>query len=224
MPDSDAPSPSAEIFAAVDVLAADGLVAVPTETVWGLAALAFSAPALEALCRFKGRPEGQPISILVSCFDDLAVLGFDVSGSATRLAAAFWPGPLTLVMPCDGAFAPGIARESDGAVGVRCSAHPVAAALASECARRGLGPLTATSLNRSGEAPATSRAEALALCMAAEQAPTVLPAGPAPGPDAQPSTVVDLCESRPRVLRAGAIEAALLQATIGPVPQKDETQ
>jgi len=217
--------PTAEIGAAVDVLAAGGLVAYPTETVWGLGALALREDALAALRRFKGRDEAQPISILVSAASDLADLGLTPSTQAVRLMDAFWPGPLTLVMPCAGAaFGPGIARSSDGAVGVRCSTHPIASALAAECARRGLGPITATSLNRSGDAPVKSRVEAIELCLAISEGPIVLPAGPLGRSDSQPSTVVDLCVRPPRVLRAGAIDRAMLQKTIGPMPEKGETQ
>lgn len=213
---------SSEIRAAADRLAAAQLVAYPTETFWGLAALAHSHAALAALRRFKGRAQGRPISILVSGARDLPELGFTPSAEAAALVEAFWPGPLTLVMPCESErFAAGIARQTDGAVGVRCSPHPVANALAAECARRGLGPITATSLNRSGEAPAASRAEALVLCAALEEGPTVLAAAPFPGLASQPSTVIDLCVSPPRLLRAGALSRAAVAKTIQLAPEEE---
>jgi L-threonylcarbamoyladenylate synthase len=215
--------PLPEIAAAADRLARDGLVAYPTETVWGLGALARSEQALEALRRFKGRDAGQPISILVSAARDLLELGFAPSADAMALMEGFWPGPLTLVMPSprDG-FARGVARPADRAVGVRCSPHPIALSLAAECARRGIGPLTATSLNYSGQAPATSRAQALAICAGAEAGPAVLPAGPPADPAARPSTVIDLCVAPPRILREGALGREIIEEKIGLAPEKEE--
>lgn len=213
------------ISAALRRLSADGLVAYPTETVWGLGARAQSEPALAALRRFKGRRESRPISILVCGAADLAPLGFELGANAERLMQAFWPGPLTLVMPCARArFAAGVARPTDGAVGVRCSSHPVAFALAREALRNGLGPITATSLNRSGEDPVTSRVEALRLCGDAAGSPTVLPAGAPGDAGAAPSTVVDVCQSRPRVLRAGAIERRAIENLVGPLAEEEEQE
>jgi len=194
--------------AAVEALRAGGLVGFPTETVWGLAADARSPAALERLARWKGRAGEQPISILVADLDALAPLGIRVDAPARRLAAAFWPGPLTLVLPARAALAPGVAR-ADGAVGVRCSPHPVAAALAAAA-----GPLTATSLNRHGEPPARSRAEAERLCRGPDAPLLVGPDGPDAG-GAPPSTVVDLTGARARVLRAGAISRDALARALG---------
>lgn len=231
-----------EIAAAALQLAADRLVAFPTETVWGLGALAQSERAVAGLRRFKGRDQGQPISILVADGGELAVLGFDLSPLALRLMDAFWPGPMTLVMPCTGSFASGVARAEDGAVGVRCSSHPIARGLARAVASAGLGPLTATSLNLRAEAPVKSRSDALRLCGRAIAGPAGSsgpagprgfngPAGP-PGsaepivvlPDggietgaSRPSTVVDLCGSQPRILRAGAVDRASVEEVVGPV-------
>lgn len=131
-----------------------GLVAYPTETVWGLAADARSARAVAALRAWKGRDAEKPMSVLVSDYGALAALGAEATPLAARLAAKFWPGPLTLVVRCAHAFAPGIASP-DGAVGFRCSPHPVARALAEAA-----GAITATSFNRSGDAPCATRAEA----------------------------------------------------------------
>ncbi len=201
---------SSEVFAAaVERLRAGGLVAYPTETVWGLGADATSEAALSALRRWKGRGEDAPISVLVDAADALATLGCEPLDAAQRLAAAFWPGPLTLVLRCARRFAPGVARR-DGAVGVRCSSHPVAADLATRLAAAGVGPVTATSLNRSGESAARHRDEARALCTGAE-APTWLDAGADAGA-APASTVVDLTGERPVVLRWGAVS----RATIAP--------
>jgi L-threonylcarbamoyladenylate synthase len=194
---------------AVAVLAGGGLVAFPTETVWGLGADARSAAGVDALFRFKGRAQRQPVSVLVASSDALARCGFAPDAAAQALAKRFWPGPLTLVMPHPGGFAAGIARESDGAVGVRCSSHPLAAALARRLDRAGVGPMTATSLNPSGAPAARTRAEARMICSRGEPAaprPQLLDvAGAECGGDRE-STVLDVATRPAVVLRWGAVE------------------
>lgn len=189
---------------AVAQLRAGALVAYPTETLYGLGVDAGSAPALARLRRWKGRGEGQPVALLVPGGDALEALGLRVGPAARRLVEAFWPGPLTLVLPCTRTWPPGVAR-GDGAVGVRCSPHPVAAALAAALAQAGVGPATATSLNRSGRPPARSRDQALAVCHGGSDAPHFLDVPGGPEPSGAPSTVVDLTGPAPRVLRAGAL-------------------
>lgn len=204
-----------------------GLVAYPTETVWGLGADARSDAAVARLRRFKGRDPDAPISILVASAEVLPDLGFAPGPAARALAKRFWPGPLTLVMPCAGRFAKGVAR-ADGAVGVRCSPHPVASALAARLHAEGVGPVTATSLNRSGEPAARTREEARAL-VAADATAAVhgrerhrgervylldLPEDASGGRE---STVVDLCGPRPEVLREGVIGADDLAAACAEV-------
>jgi L-threonylcarbamoyladenylate synthase len=201
------------LAAAVARLRAGFLVAFPTETVWGLGADAGSPAAMERLRRWKGRDADQPVSVLVPERGALAALGIALPPAAQRLAAAFWPGPLTLVVPAaPGRFAPGVAR-ADGAVGLRCSPHPTAAALAAALLAAGAGPLTATSLNRHGAPPARTRAEAAALCAGADPI-LCCDAGPDAGAGA-PSTVVDCSGARPVVLRAGALAAAELSRALG---------
>lgn len=210
------------IAAAVEHVRAGGLLAFPTETVWGLGADARSEAAVERLRRWKGRDERQPISVLIADIESSASVGASLEGTARRLAEAFWPGPLTLVVPAPpGRFAAGIARE-DGAVGLRCSPHPLAAALIAALARAGVGPLTATSLNHHGAPPARTREEASALCRGVD-APLCLDAiadGDAatrarPTPDAgAPSTVVDCTGAQPLVLRVGAIAPAELERVL----------
>ena len=200
-----------DLGAALDHLAAEGLVAFPTETSWGLAASANSQGAVERLCGFKGRARSQPISVLVSSAARIELLGCAVSRPAAAWIEALWPGPLTLVLPCraDAAWlAPGILNERGG-LGIRCSPHPVASALALGAEERGLGPLTATSCNESGAPAAQTRAEARAICGEAPDAPLVWGAGDdAGGEDA--STVVEVIDSA-RVLREGAISKQRLR-------------
>lgn len=189
---------------AVARLAAGGLVAYPTETAWGLGADASSAPALKALLRFKGRDGGKPVSVLVEGAEALQRLGAELSPEARALVETFWPGPLTLVVRLRARLAPGIAAPGGG-VGLRCSPHPVARELARLAAKEGVGPPTATSLNRSGEPAARTRGEAERCCGAGADAPLPVEGEDAGG--APESSVVDVTGPAPRLLREGAIPA-----------------
>lgn len=184
---------------AVDRIAAGGLIGFPTETSWGLAADAHSERAMAALCAFKGRGAGKPVAVLVDGADALVEAGAEIGDAARALIGSFWPGPLTLVLSCSASFARGIA-SSAGAVGFRCSPHPVAHALAALARSRGVGPVTATSLNASGAQGCSTRAEAEGLAATA----LALVSGSDAGGTA-PSTVVDATGPRPRILRDGAI-------------------
>ena len=198
---------------AVRWLRTGGLLAYPTETVWGLAADATSDRAVARLLRWKGRGDADPLAILVELAADLPRLGFELGREAKRLASLFWPGPLTLVLPCRARYAPGVAR-ADGAVGVRCSSHPLAAALARRLRTDQVGPITATSLNRSGAPPARTRADAELVCGHEPDQPRLLEVkGAEAGGDAA-STVVDLTSARPVVLRWGAVVADALEPVL----------
>jgi L-threonylcarbamoyladenylate synthase len=190
-----------------------GLLAYPTETVWGLGADAEADASLERLRRWKGRGEAEPISILVAEVADLEVLGFQLGSAAEGLAAAFWPGPLTLVLSCERRFGRGVAR-ADGAVGVRCSAHPLAAAVARRLRSEGVGPITATSLNSSGVPAARTREEAAAACGSDLELPRMIAVDGAEAGGGPASTVVDATGSEPRVLRWGALGAAELDPVL----------
>jgi len=186
-----------------------GMIAYPTETVWGIGADATSSAAIERLWRWKGRGDDAPIAILVAGVADLEVLGFEVGEAALKLVGAFWPGPLTLVIPCGREFARGVGRGSgSGAVGVRCSSHPLAGALARRCEAEGVGPLTATSLNRTGGASALTRAEALAAVGDDPDGPQLVNVDTAEAGGDVESTVVDVSGEEPRVLRWGSLSAA----------------
>jgi L-threonylcarbamoyladenylate synthase len=200
------------------------ILAYPTETVWGMAVDASSAEAVEALRRWKGRGDQQPISLLVSGEESLEKLGVAVRAPVRALMQAFWPGPLTLVLPTDPTkmtkrLAPGIAR-ADGAVGFRCPQHPLARALVLEAEALGLGPLTSTSLNRSGDPSVLMAREAEQICkdsagelflLGLEAAAADSEQDPTSSALNQVSTVVDCCGEGPVILREGAIaEEALL--------------
>jgi L-threonylcarbamoyladenylate synthase len=199
-------------------LRADGLVGYPTETVWGLAANASSSLAVQRLQRWKGRAENSPISLLVAGVESLAGYGIALDAGARLLLEEFWPGPLTLIVSCPGLFVPGIAR-SDGAIGFRCSPHPLARELAEAAEAAGLGPLTATSLNRSGEPPVERHDAALRLCGVSSDAPLVVDAASCDAFRESVSSVLDWSGEEPRVLRPGAISASQL----GPVLLRAQT-
>ena len=211
---------------AVAWVAQGGVLAYPTETVWGLGADARSDAAVEQLRAFKGRDDDAPISILVTGVGALAALGFCVGAAAQRLADDFWPGPLTLVLPCESVFAPGVAR-GDGAIGVRCSPHVVAAELAQRCAHAGTGPLTATSCNRTGAPPARTRADARAVCSGDPRTRVIgggsdasaaslaqRAAGERRPSGVIASTVIDVTGDTPRVLRWGALAEPALRPVL----------
>ncbi|MBW2270252.1 MAG: L-threonylcarbamoyladenylate synthase [Deltaproteobacteria bacterium] len=195
-------------------VAAGGLLAYPTETLWALGADASSQVAVERLRRWKGRAADASISLLVADADQAEALGLPLAGVARRLARAFWPGPLTLVVRATTGFAEGIANR-EGAVGVRCSPHPLAGALARRMTREGCGPLTATSLNRAGAAPAATWAQARTECGEEPDAPRLVDIDGAEAGGAAVSTVIDATCEPPRVLRWGAIAASELKPVLG---------
>ena len=209
---------AALVDAALAHLASDGFIAYPTETVWGLGACADRPRAIDRLIEWKGRASNAPMSLLVSSVRDAALLGCALEGDAARLAEAFWPGPLTIVVPSAKRFADGVGGE-EGALGLRCSTHPLARALAVDLAARKMGPLTSTSLNRSGEPPARTRADAEALLAERGGADgPLLVIGDTDAGDESPSTVVDCTQTRVRILRAGAIDSARIEAVLADAP------
>lgn len=143
---------AAGIAAAAAAIRAGGTVAVPTETVYGLAARADSDAAVAGIYRAKGRPDFNPLIVHVPDLAAAACLAV-IDGRAERLATAFWPGPLTMVLPrrADAPLAPAVSAGLP-TVAIRCPAHPVMRALLQAC---GL-PLAAPSANRSGGVSPTS--------------------------------------------------------------------
>ncbi len=207
----DPVTPDDPIGAAVDWVREGGLLAYPTETVWGLGADACSVAAVDRLRGWKGQRESAPFSILIADPDSLEPLGFEFNDLARRLAAVFWPGPLTLVLNCRGRFAPGIPRH-DGAVGVRCSSHPISAALVRRLAAEGVGPITSTSLNRSGAAPAVTFEQVLEVCGTDPESPRLLAVEGAEAGGEGESTVIDTTGPELVVLRWGALAKPNLAA------------
>ncbi len=205
------PADAAGIARAAALLRAGALVAVPTETVYGLAARADSAEAVAAIYRAKGRPDFNPLIVHVLSLDAAQVIAV-VDARAEALAAAFWPGALTLVLPLrpEASIAPAVTAGLP-TIALRCPAHPAMQALLTET---GL-PLAAPSANRSGGVSPTTAAHVAASMGAA--APLILDGGAcAAGLE---STIVALRDNDAwHVLRPGPITSAQLAAVLGTAP------
>ena len=179
---------------ALEILRAGGLVAFPTDTVYGLGCLAFDQTAIEAIYVAKDRPLEKAIPILIADADDLDQVAVDIPELARRLAVRFWPGPLTLVVP-KRADLP-VAVSASATVGVRVPDHEVARALL-----RAAGAVAVSSANLSGRASPRSVREVVAQLNG--RIPLVLDGGETRG--GVPSTVVDVTGAQPVVLREGPV-------------------
>ncbi|MFH1058111.1 MAG: L-threonylcarbamoyladenylate synthase [Pseudomonadota bacterium] len=181
---------------AAAVLAGGGVVAFPTETLYGLAVDYRNGVALQRLAALKGRDAAKPFPLILARAAEAGALAMAIPPQARALMARHWPGPLTLVLAARPGLHPRLV-SAEGGVGLRLSPHPVAAGLA-----RALGrAITATSANPGGR-PAVSRAADLDPELV-RGVDLVLDAGPTPGGPA--STVLDCQEWPPRLLRAGAV-------------------
>ncbi len=194
---------------AAAILRRGGLVAFPTDTVFGLGANARDRHAVACLAAAKERPADKPFSLLLpdpATARKIAVF----SPQAESLAAAFWPGALTLILPLR-AKAPVAARVTAGrtSIGLRIPAHPVALAL---LARFG-APLAVPSANVSGRpSPADAAAAAAGLADRADRIGALISAPPAPA--GTESTIIDLSADPPRLLRRGAIAQDRIEARL----------
>ena len=190
-------------------LHAGGVLAYPTETVYGFGS-AVDHDSVESLVRLKSRPPTKPFLLLIAGVDMLERLDLHLSSYAARLAARHWPGPLTLVLPGgDKRVSPRL-RGPEGGVGVRWTPHVGLTRLI-----RAYGePITSTSANRPGVPPASSAAEIAA------QWPDAINRGVLRVLDggtlkpSEPSTVVDCTLKRPRVIRPGALPASVLRESV----------
>ncbi len=183
-----------QLAPAVDQIHDQGLVGFPTDTLYGLAADPWSGVAVERLFALKGRERDRTIALIAADLDQVERV-VDLAGEAQALARAFWPGPLTLVVPARVRLAQGVCSAS-GRVGIRIPDHVVARALAAACGHA----VTATSANASGEAATHEPSEVQRMLPAL---PVLLDAGRAPG--GSPSTIVEVGPGGVRVLREGAI-------------------
>lgn len=183
------------IAAALAPLRAGRLVVIPTDTVYGVAALPTIPSAIEAIFAAKGRPEDKPLPILVASLADADEVGV-LDDRARMMASRHWPGPLTLVVPRSPRFTADLGGGTDQTVAVRIPRHELARGLLRES-----GPLAVTSANRSGKPDATTVEEARAALAAAVD--VYLDGGEC---QSQPSTIVSLV-GETTVLREGAIRA-----------------
>lgn len=204
-----APTPAA-IAQAARRLHHGELVVIPTETVYGLAADASRRAPVEAIFALKGRPSDHPLIVHVAD-TDLAQRWGKMDDRALALAQAFWPGPLTLIVPRQ-ADAPPWAAAGQTSIGLRCPSHPVALAVLREFA--GLDPwggLAAPSANRFGRVSPTCSQHVLDDL--AQDTPMLLDGGPCEvGVE---STIVDLTTPRARLLRPGRIRPEAIKALLG---------
>ena len=193
---------SAHIAGAVDVLARGGVVAFPTDTVYGVGADVRQPDAIASLYEIKRRPMCKAIPVLLARAEDLHKVAEGVPNSAWRLVERFWPGALTLVVQ-SAVSLPSILTAGGSTVAVRMPDHPVARALID-----GLGaPLAVTSANISGQPNPVTAEDVVAQLEG--RVDLLLDGGPCPG--GNPSTVVDVTASPARILRSGLIAADRIQ-------------
>jgi L-threonylcarbamoyladenylate synthase len=193
--DPDNPSPDL-LRQAADAIRGGGVVAFPTDTFYGLAADPRSADPVSRLYRVKQRAAGQPIPLIAADQDQVRRQVGTMTEMAGRLAAGFWPGPLTLIIEAAPALCADVC-DSGRRIAVRVPADRVARGLA----RTAGHPITATSANRSGERPA-STAEDVVVSLG-ESIDVLLDAGTVPG--GLPSTIVDVTGLMPVLVRPGAV-------------------
>ena len=198
-------SREAGLAAAANAVRVGGLAVLPTDTVYGIGADAFDASAVAALLSAKGRGRDMPVPVLVGSWSTVDGLVRSVPERARALIEAFWPGGLSLVLP----QAPSLAwdlGDTRGTVNLRMPLHPVALDLLRE-----VGPMAVSSANSTGNPPPSEADEARR--QLGETVSVYLDGGPCGEPVA--STIVDLTQERPRVLREGAIGLAELSEVLG---------
>ena len=186
--------PAAQIQQALAVLHNGGIVAFPTDTVYGVGALAFDNAAIESIYTAKDRPIEKAIPILIGDLSDLDQVAVNIPSMALRFAARFWPGPLTCIVPKRQTLP--LAVSATSTVAVRIPHHPDALALL-----RAAGPMAVTSANISGQ-PSPSTAQEVFEQLNG-RIPLILDGGATPG--GVPSTLVDCTGNEPIILREGPI-------------------
>ena len=202
-------SAAAAVARAADLLAAGEIVAFPTETVYGLGARADDAAAVLKIFRVKGRPENHPLIVHVAEPALTAAFAAEVSPLAQRLIDAFWPGPLTLILPRVPAMAAAAAGHQNS-IGLRCPSHPVARALLAAAHARGVPGVAAPSANRFGR---TSPTRAAHVVDEFGDTLAVLDGGDADlGIE---SSIVDCSRGHPVLLRPGMLARARIEAVAG---------
>ncbi len=194
---------------AASLLEAGGLVAFPTETVYGLGARADDDAAVAAIFTAKGRPADHPLIVHVASREHAAHFATELPEVAQRLMKRLWPGPLTLIVP----RAPNVAAAAAGghaSIGLRCPAHPVAQALLAAAHRLGVPGVAAPSANRFGRISPTRAAH-----VATEFGEGLLVLDGGPCAVGIESAIVDCTQGRPVLLRPGALSRARIEAAAG---------
>ncbi len=204
------------IRAAARLLEAGRLVAIPTETVYGLAADASNPDAVAAIFGAKGRPSNHPVIVHVACDADLSRWTSELPPEAAKLIDAFWPGPLTLILKRGPQVPPAVTGGQDS-VGLRCPSHPVAQALLKEF-KQGQGGLAAPSANRFGRVSPTSAQHVIDEFGAPGEGPLAAVLDGGQSEVGIESTIVDLTRLDslgPVLLRPGRISAGDIERVLG---------
>ncbi|RQP26627.1 L-threonylcarbamoyladenylate synthase [Piscinibacter terrae] len=198
-------------------LAAGELVAMPTETVYGLGARADDDVAVGKIFSAKGRPADHPLIVHVADADSVREFASHVPPVAVRLVARFWPGPLTIIVP----RAAGVATAAAGgqySIGLRCPSHPVAHALLAEARSAGVPGVAAPSANRFGRISPTTAAH-----VAGEFGDELMVLDGGPCDVGIESSIVDCTRDHPVLLRPGVLTRAEIEAAAGePLRDRDE--
>jgi L-threonylcarbamoyladenylate synthase len=200
---------AAAINTAALALQAGQLVGLPTETVYGLAADATQPAAVAKIFSAKGRPSDHPLIVHVADAQDADTFAHSIPAFARQLMAAFWPGPLTLILPRRANIAQASAGGQDS-IGLRCPAHPVALALLRACRELGVPGLAAPSANLFGRVSPTSAAH-----VQAEFGDGLLVLDGGACAVGIESTIIDCTRGAPVLLRPGDISRAQVEAACG---------
>jgi L-threonylcarbamoyladenylate synthase len=187
---------------ALEVFNNGGVVAFPTDTVYGIG-VPILQRTIERLFDIKGRDYAKAIAVLIADAEQMEKVATEISDQAKKLAAKFWPGPLTLVLPRN-PHTPWFLSKND-TIGVRVPDHPITRALLSA-----VGPMAVTSANRSGQENALNADQVMAQLNGWIN--LVIDGGQTPGD--QPSTVVDMTGEEPKILRVGPISEAEIRAAL----------
>jgi len=185
------------------------VLAYPTETVYGFGG-AVDSDSVGKLIELKGRPANKPFLLIVAASDMITRLGLHLTSYGSQLAAGFWPGPLTLVLPGGERQVPDQLRGPEGGIAVRWTPHRALSRLVQAYG----SPITSTSANRPGVPPATNAAQILEQWTDAVARGTLHVLNGGQLLSSPPSTVVDCTGARPRVIRPGAISFATLRAIV----------
>lgn len=200
---------AAALPAVVTHLSRRGIIAYPTETIYGLGS-SVSMAAVDRLSALKGRPAGKPFLLLVATREMATSVGLRLTDAGERLAAAFWPGPLTLVLPGGEHILPDLLRGPEGGIAVRWTSHPGASRIVALLG----APITSTSANRPRQEPAEDGPGVEAVFTDEVAAGTLLILDAGRLKASPPSTVVDCTGSVPRLVREGAVRAGALRAVV----------